>query len=257
MMRWYTGTVPTLKAFSGPVRGPGQCGCEDASSGPPVTQGPPLVPTTGGHCGPGPGGGQLPGNEPVTDAAYQCSLGVTTQPAIDAARRINHELGLRPYRVFLVWQERDRVRVWQTKCELELIPVRVMDLDGVDLELSQAGLQPMGAIKLSEVSPAQVTEDDLRGYLGGRLWGQTTVDEQFFYEVRLHERCNPERASRLFPPGGPKRRRFTLGAEPFLRGDRFEWRIGLIDQEIARTRDGRDNSIDPNQRPYDLPRLVP
>lgn len=250
--------MPTLKHFSGPVRPRGNCGCEDAG-GPPTTQGPSLVPG-GGVCGPGPGEQQLPGNAPVSDEAYRCSIGVQLQGAIDQGRRVVHTLGLRPYRVFLVWQQRGRDRIWQCVCELELVPVRIVALDNVDLELSSAGLQPEGMIALREVSPAQVTEDDLRGYFRGELWGKDTIDREFFYEVRLHERCRPEDlpASMRHPPGGPRRRRFVLGSEPHFEGNVFEWRVGLVDQEIHRNRVGQDQTIDPGQaHVLPVPRLVP
>lgn len=194
------------------------------------------------------------------DAQYQCSPGVSIQAAIDVGRRVTHELGFRPYRVFLVWQERDRDRRWRCVQELELIPVRLIALDAVDLELSQHGLNPEGGISLREVSPAQVSEDDLRGYLNGQPWGADTIEREFFFEVRLHERCRPQDVpgSMRHAEGGPRRRRFTLGAEPHLDANGYQWRIGLVDQDIARTRDGEDQSTDPDQqRVLPTPRIVP
>ena len=255
--------MPTLKRFAGKPRPRRNCGCVEqpcnCKPGRVGTQGPNLVPTVE-NCGPGPTADeQLPGNEPVSDEEYRCSLGVRLQGAIDRARRIPHALGFRPYRVFLVWQERERDREWRSVCEMELIPVRLMALDRVDLELSEVGLNPEGAIQLREISPAQVTEDDLRGFLNGEKWGSNTIDRQFFYEVRLHERCTPQDVpGRVFPAGGPRRRRFILGTEPHLDGDRHQFRVGLVDQEIARSRTGRDQTINPDRaKPPALPRLVP
>ena len=211
-------------------------------------------------CGPGPQAEeQLPGNRPVSDAEYGCSLGTRLQGSLDHVRRIPHTLGFRPYRVFMIWRERQTDRVWRVVEEMELIPVKLVAMDRVDLELSQVGLQPEGAIQLVEISPAQVTEDDLAGFLNGTKWGSDTIDREFFYEVRLHERCTPAQVpGRVFPAGGPKRRRFTLGTEPHFDGDKHQWRIGLIDQEIARTRDGRDQALNPDrEQPPSLPRLVP
>jgi hypothetical protein len=246
--------MTSMTQFGGPIREPGNCGCEDQKGRRPVTVGPSLVPTFD-TCGPEPASGdpQLPGNEPVEDDAYRCALGVRLQPAVDRARRLSHTFGVRPYRVFLVWQERDRYRIWRERCRLELIPVRLEGLSGVDLTLAEAGLNPEGIITLHEVSPSQVTEDDLRGFLDGALWGKDTVDREFFYEVRLHERCIGR------GPGGTKRRRFILGAEPEYKGDDLQWEVGLVDQEIARDRSDRDRSLDPERRPPSIqgPTLVP
>ena len=248
--------MPTLKTFGGPPRPMGNCGCDDPTlSRRPSTTGPSLVPTVD-VCGPDPADGEepLPSNVATTDPEYRCSLGVRLQPTVDRARQINHRLGFRPYRVFLVWQEEDRRRGWTEKCRLELTPVRVVGLDGVDLELSEAGLQPEGGITLREVSPSQVSEDDLRGFLGGSQWGADTINREFFYELVMHDRC-PERTA----GEGTRRRRFILGAEPHLDGPNFEFRVGLVDQEVARDRRDRDQSLNPDQRQVAItaPRIVP
>lgn len=170
----------------------------------------------------------------MSDAAYQCSTMVGLQPVIDQANRVSHELGIRPYRVFLVWQERDRQRNWQQVARKELMPVRVIGLDGVDLALSQAGVNAEGAITLREVSPALTNEDELRGYLEGQDWASQTSDREFFYEVQMSQRC-PEGQT-------PKHRRFILASEPFLRGEFGEFRVRLIDQEISR-QNGIDRTV--------------
>ena len=232
-----------MKTYGGPARPMRDCGCETPGTQP-ATSGPSLMPAVGGACEAG------PENAPVSDEVYRCAIGVQLQPAIDAARRVNHVLGLRPYRVFLVWQERDRRRVWLERHRLELTPVRIVALDDVDLELSQAGLQPAGRILLRDVSPRQVNEDTLRGYLDGEPWGKDTTDREFFYEVQIHGRCAGQVK--------PRRRRFVVGTEPFHNGDAFEFRVGLVDQEIARSRDGEDRTIEPDgQPPLGRPRIVP
>lgn len=145
---------------------------------------------------------------------------------------------------------------------MELMPVKLRALDTMDLELSQAGLEAEGAIQLREISPAQVTEDDLRGYLDGKLWGKDDPDREFFYEVRLHERCTGAipgvpNSGRVLPVG-TKIRRFALGSEPFFDGGRMQWRIGLVDQKIARTRNRVDQTITPDQPVVPpKPRIVP
>ena len=221
------------------------CGCAELPSSPPSATGPNLVPTVDA-CPPD-NGSTPPGSEPITDEDYQCSIGVRLQPVIDRANRLTHELGFRPYRVFLVWAERNRNREFVEVFRKELIPVRLVALDAVDLDLSQAGLQPEGGVSLREVSPLQTTEDELRGFLDGSLWGRDDADREFFYEVVLHSRCEGDPAKR--------RRRFVLGAEPHFDGPGFQFRIGLVDQEIARGRDGVDRTSPPTERPR--PRIIP
>ena len=186
------------------------------------------------------------GNEPVEDAAYQCSVMVRLQPAIDRANRLTHALGERPYRVFLVWQARDARRQPQEVCRVELMPVRIVALDSVDLTLAESGLQPEGGITLREVSPAQVNEDQLRGYRDGAKWASEETGREFFYEVVTHVRC----------AGAPqtRRRRFVLAAEPHLDGGAGEFRVQLVDQEIARSPDGVDRTRPP--MPFGGPKLV-
>lgn len=217
--------MPTLdpSQYGGPIRGVTDCGCPEPRDG-----GTSHVPAaTTDPCAPG------EGNEAVEDDQHQCSTMVRIQGTIDRANRVAHTLGVRPYRVFLVWQERNRSRSWYEVHRKELIPVRISGLDGVDLSLSAAGLQPEGGVTLREVSPAQTNEDELRGYLNGSNWGGESSDREFFYEVVMAKRCAGE--------SEPRRRRFILAAEPFLRGGAGEFRVRLVDQEIARV-DGQDRT---------------
>lgn len=231
--------MPTLKHLSGPIRAPGQCVCAPSSVPAPLS--PMPEPDDLGNCEPG------PGNAPVEDCEYQCSPGVDLQPVVDEARRVQHELGMRPYRVFLVWQQRDVQRVWQEVARIELMPVRVSDLSDVDLDLTRAGIAPSGALVLREVSPQQVDEQTLRGWRDGAQWA-TTDSREFFYEVVMHERC----------PGGTKarRQRYTIATQPFLNGARLEWKVGLVSQIIARTDEGVDRTIEPGGLPFSRPRIV-
>lgn len=176
----------------------------------------------------------LPQNQSPTDSSYQCSVGVRLQPAVDRARQISHTLGFRPYQVFLVWQERDLGRVWREVASLELIPVRIRRLDGLDLELGPNGLHPEGTIELRDISPTQVNQDVLRGFLNGDLWGRDTIDREFFYEVRLRPRCAGE--------GELRRWRFALSGAPYFDGESLEYRVTLTDQEIQRDRNGVDQT---------------
>ena len=218
-------TLP-LNQYAGEPRARGNCGCDAPKVG--STLPTDLVPTSNA-CQPG------PGNVPVEESEFQCSLGVRLQPAIDRSRRVAHTLGMRPYRVFLVWQERRNQRKFVEVARCELIPVRVQAMDSLELELTQAGLTHARMIKLREISPALVDEDILRGHLDGKPW--TGNDREFFYEVVMFRRCSTD------PPR--IRRRFILGNVPHFEATAFEFKVGLMDQLIDRTREGVDQTLPP------------
>ena len=160
-----------------------------------------------GPCGPG--------------GSYLTSLGVTLQCTVDEARRLAyHTTGLRPYRVFLVWRRRRRdiapERPHQIIKRLELVPVNLVALDGTDLELTSVGLDAVGGLTLTQISPRQVSDDDLRGKLDGRdLVGS---EEEFFYEV-IHRQLEDQT--------DPPRRRYIIASEPHRDGEGFQYVVNL------------------------------
>lgn len=181
-----------------------------------------------GPCGP-----LGPGNQPVSDCDYRRSLGVDLQGIVDEARKFRHDFGLRPYRVFLVWQRRDARQEFREVKRVELMPVRVSNLTQIDLELAASGLQPSGTLALSEISPQQVDEHMLRGKLEGR---DLASNEEFFYEVALIPRCDGDT---------PIRGRYTLAGVPFFDGQKFQWRVAVSDQENPRGPFGEDQTLAP------------
>jgi hypothetical protein len=182
-------------------------------------------------CAPG------PGNQPVSEAEYMCSLGVVLQPIIDSARHVAHELGLRPYQVQLVWQQRRKLtREWVAARTLQLTPASIPGLDQVSLVLGQVGTYKDGVVDLVEVSPAQVNETTLRGLLDGQPWADDDQnDREFFYEIHLMRRCpgDPE----------PERHRFTLASPPYFDASNFEWSLRLKPQIMERDGNGVDQSV--------------
>lgn len=158
------------------------------------------------------------------------------QPAIDAARRVVHTLGQRPYRVRLVWQEQDDVDgTWREAAALELMPVEVRDLDAVELVVEAAARKPDGVINLREVSPLQVDDRTLRGYRNGEPWGDDTATREFFFEIQSHRICPGDGESRTY--------RFALAGAPVLRLDRNEWQVRLTTQFGYRTPERVDQTV--------------
>lgn len=184
-------------------------------------------------CGVDPCG---PGQIPVTEAEYQCSLGVRLQPTIDRARRLSHRLGFRPYRVMLVYQERGRQREWREVYRLELMPCRVVAMDSVGRELGENGNYADGQMRLTEVSPQQVTEPMLRGQLpAGVQWGADTHDRELFFEVQRMRRCRTD-------PENP-RHRFVLGSEIHHDAEQMFFTFVLVAQQTPRGNGGEDMSL--------------
>lgn len=182
-------------------------------------------------CAPG------PGNLPVADSAYLCSLGVQLQATVDSARRISHELGLRPYRVVLIWATRDARQRFQVVRELELMPVQVSPVDDLAWDLQTAGRQVNGDLILSEISPAQVSKEDLLGYLDGQPVPDGT---EFWVEVTQRTVCagDPEHE-----PG-----RYTPSGLPGLDGPGFQWVMRVTSQQNPRAAAGvadRDQTWSP------------
>lgn len=229
------------------------CGCESscncstgATSGRNYLTGP-------SSCGP-----QSPGNDPVEESTYRCSVGVRLQSSIDGARRIAHTLGFRPYRVRLVWQQRglnmSDPRAFGEFHSCELMPVKVLTMDSVEIVASNWGEDLIGGVAMSEISPQQVTEDTLRGHIDGHDWvAADPQNREFFFEVALQVRCDGDLKSR--------RRRFIYGAESSLAADQFQFKISLVQQNVERSRDGVDQTIgtvnkDGTPLPPNGPRLV-
>ena len=186
-------------------------------------------------CAPGPCG-PTPANCPVVDL-YACTIAAGIQAAVDAANRMNAALGFRPYRVFLVWQERHpQQRTWREAHRLELAPAHVLGLDELSLSLGENGQYKEGTIEVLEVSPQQVSDERvLAGYRDGVAWAQADNDREFFYEVVHVKRC----------PGDPEapRHRFTLAAPPWHDAEGYQWRLRLKPQLVERAGDGTDRSL--------------
>lgn len=221
--------MPGSNRITGAIRGFNDCGCTTSTArGLPSLQG---FGQTFDPCAAG------PGNQPLSDEEFQCSLGVTLQPAIDEGRRLGHEFGVRPYKVFIVWEQRTRQRGFQEFCRLELMPVRIELPWEWNLELLTSGILHSGMLVLKDVSPAQVNEDILQGYLENVAWGNRDSDRKYFYEVVLHKRCFDDQLTR--------RRKFTLGQVPFWDAGAYNFRVTIIDQNLDRSREGEDVTVDP------------
>ena len=185
--------------------------------------------------------------QPLSSLA--CSILGGLQPIVDSARRITHEIGARPYRVRLVWQEQSSITAkWSEAHSLELVPVR-LEAGRENLEDLAAGGVPTGSITLREISPIQVDELTLRGYLQGQPWGADEPTREFFFEVQQLPRCAGDPT--------PERYRYVLEGVPELRTDAFDWQVRLIAQFGRRSQDGQDTTVPGELYPTGDAVLVP
>lgn len=186
------------------------------------------------------------GNKPISDEEYRCSLAVSLQPHIDLARRISHDLGLRPYRVFLVWEARDINQRFNVFRRIELFPVTITNLNDVDLALSAVGLDGDGFLKITRISPVQVTRDDLRGRIDMKNLdlAPSPDDRRFYYEIVRMMRCGSESSE--------FRGRYAVAAEPYLNANRYQWEVMVVDQIQARNALGEDRTFVPDNKIPDI-----
>lgn len=182
-----------------------------------------------GPCGP-----FGPENYPVPTCQYQSGLALELQETADELRRMLHEEGFRPYRVCLIWTKRNSRQEFVEFRRLELVPVKISSLSEVSMDLAIFGANAEGSIKVTNVSPHQVDEDDLRGLLDHR---PVDHDIQFFYELVRIPRCQTD--------GPTRRRRFTLGSLPNLKA--LGWEFTLVDQEAPRSPRMEDEQMRPSK----------
>ncbi|MAF27871.1 MAG: hypothetical protein CL819_01325 [Croceicoccus sp.] len=184
-------------------------------------------------------------NVPTPDDALRGSLGTCLQPAVDEARAIVHDLGLRGYRVWLVWQRRNNRQRFEELKRIELMPVLVSSTADVDWESTVSGMADAGEITLTEISPAQTNGRELFGEVAEFDY-HLDPDIEFFYEISVRARCPGDTAE--IQPG-----RYTPSSLPYYDAENFQWTITLVDQEGARTQppplglDDRDGAYQPER----------
>lgn len=140
-------------------------------------------------------------------------------------------LGARQYKVSLVWTrwsggERGvgQEAVVQT---FEILPTPlVADLNRLSLDLTAIGLNEVGSVRVSELSP-RFNEDLLVGRdVVVRAGDAIPDDMNFYWEIYYPNASAP----------GPRRRFFPKSA-PNKNPTKFEWTIDLVKSDEDRTRD--------------------
>lgn len=160
---------------------------------------------------------------------------------VDDARQLVTDLGLSPYRVFVVTVRWTGGAVGQGEAkvvgELELLPTpEIRETSGVRGEQRSGGLVERGTIELRKVS-IRYTERELEGVFQCGRCANRDAAVQVFVEMRIDGR-EPE----------ARRRRFTVTGMPYLNAKGFEWRVRLLRQDEDRGLNGQ--LPHPRMRPY-------
>jgi len=156
------------------------------------------------------------------------NLCLSLLPTLDKARQLVVDLGLRPYRVFLIHWRWPRQRGIGKPVEIsrrEIRPApRVMSMDGTLLSVAAFGNVEGGGIKLDRIS-GRFSEDDLMGRtpdLRDPVNPNTNANNvEFFYEVVESRDTDPS----------PKPRRFAPSAVPHLSRAGMSWTVTLTKQD--------------------------
>lgn len=164
----------------------------------------------------------MPKPRPLSPGEATNSFANRFSRVADNARQIATNLGLRPYRVFLIWTKwtgEERGEGDETEFRrIEILPTpKVNSLDNVTFGLFHAGTVPMGSLRVDRIS-ATFTQDTLQGRIIP-VPGEDTIPDPygFFYEVVEDGRGdNP-----------PQRAKFRLLNTPFRRAGKIDWTIML------------------------------
>ncbi len=176
--------------------------------------------------------------EPPTPEESRDLLGVELMSVVDEVRAIPAELGLRPYRVWMVHVEWTGKTRGQGEAHIlsrrEILPVpRVREDTTPRLVVSGVGRTESGALIVDRVS-AKYTEDDLMGRTPDlqdpALPRTSRRNVEFFYEVQEVRPSSPT----------PALRRYALVGVP-VRKPVGGWRLVLERQSGERNRSGGFN----------------
>lgn len=174
--------------------------------------------------------------QPPSAWATPATLASELVGVIDDIRTIPAELGVRPYRVFLLHAQWTGGEVGEGQMHIvsrkEITPPpRVQDVSGINQVLRQGGVSEEGDVKVDEIS-ARYSEDDLLGLTPDLLdpndRRRLLRGVEFFYEMEEYRDSDRPTA----------KRRFTLANTPTLSREGLQWTVTLLKQDGDRMRDG-------------------
>lgn len=167
------------------------------------------------------------------------TLAARLAPRADRLRQLATRLGVRPYRVFLVWtrfggEERGEGDERELR-RVELLPTpQVQDLTGVQYNPFSGGALPTGSVRVDRISCAAYNEDLLRGEAppaAPESGADIEEPNDFFWEIVFdgrNGRCSEAR-----------RGRYRLVGNPWLNAGNVEYAVILERVSEDRAADGR------------------
>lgn len=160
--------------------------------------------------------------------AGQRTLAESLGPSIDTIRQIATDLGVRPYRVFLVhwlWPVKKGLGKPREIYRKEILPTpRVRDLNATPFAMSAFGLNEVGGLFVDKIS-ARFSEADLIGRTPDVIdpaRPQTNLaTSECFWEVRETRQTTPP----------TKPRRYRPSSVPMLNRTGMHWQVALVKQD--------------------------
>lgn len=173
------------------------------------------------------------GGHPLTSQQAKNSLANRLGSRVDRIRQIATDMGLRPYRVFLVWdkytgdergegQDREVVR-------REILPTpRVTGLDGVAIAAFTGGMLQDGSVSLELVSVTYNLEELMGTAIPNPEEEHIPQPYSFYYEIREDGRGEAQ----------PLRSKFRLAAVPSRLPGKVQWNVRLERISVDNARNG-------------------
>lgn len=178
----------------------------------------------------------MPPPRPLSAFQAKRSLANRFGRLADNVRQLATKLGIRPYRVFLVWSQYDgQVRGEGNEsviARVEVLPTpRVSELTSVQLALYGAGNLPTGTLRIDQISVAKWNEAQL---MGRALPTDTDAEHipphyDFWYEIVEDGRGGNE----------PMRTRYRLLGVPFRNAGGVQWGVLVERQQDDATPNGQ------------------
>ena len=188
---------------------------------------------------------------PLTPTQAKQSLASRMGNVADKFRAVEARLGYRPYRVFMTWTswEGDERGDGNQRvvARVEMLPTpKVSDLTALHQQGFSAGKALVGDVRLTEVSTSYPLETLLGNIIPERGEDQVPEPFHFFYEIVEDGRHCPPNGE------GDERKRFNLGAAPFLDVENHQWILVLDKMSGDMKRDGNPQN-EPAQQVPDNP----
>jgi hypothetical protein len=179
---------------------------------------------------------------------------------VDRLRQLNTRMGIRPMRVFLVWERWSGSEGGEGTptviARMEILPTpKVESLDSISLRMMAAGVLPAGSIHVSEIS-VNYTEDQLLGFaIPSQAWVATENPPKTDSSTRIpaHSGHGKDRTDFYYEVAEdgrgddpPARNKYRIADQPFRKAGDVQWIVTLERVSEDNDRRGR-NQLGPDK----------